>query len=430
MVTRIAFSALALALASTLSTSLARQEDGAAPTLCAHTGEGMVIVPGRHPRDFLNLAMDLEESGDVIFAAMINRERVDGVAVGRIKRDGSVDSALLENGDLKIISHGASAQPIIKSLSGDMGFIVSQDNKRSVRVFRFHPDGKPVAQFGSDGSIYESDFMRDIYAFGDGRLLAATQRDGGRHSVTRYRANGRRDVTFANAARFRSDAMNGINQTVSIRGILAYTSGDVLLFGNTTTTKSSRKLWFRRLRRTGAIDTDFGQSGTVQIGFPGASHSKMGRCILDSHNRIVVSGVACVNSVLGAAMARLKPDGSIDTQFARNGYLMTPLTRMSSNPPGAIIAETGEGGYILAASHQTRIKIIKYLDDGALDKTFGKNGMSQVRYSKAWHTVPVAIRTNRLGQILIGANTSPETNFILVRLKPNGSPLGNRQGQH
>ncbi len=75
-----------------------------------------------------------------------------------------------------------------------------------------------------------------------------------------------------------------------------------------------------RLDVDGAFDQTFSGDGKVNFAFPGQTASKAFAIDVDDDNRIIIAGHMEVNQTIKCAVARLEPDGDLDSTFDGDGF--------------------------------------------------------------------------------------------------------------
>jgi uncharacterized delta-60 repeat protein len=140
------------------------------------------------------------------------------------------------------------------------------------------------------------------------------------------------------------------------------------------------------LAAAGDLDASFGQNGISVAS--GLSTSAFGTSIaLQPDGKIIVGGIApsAPYNLRGFALVRYLPDGSVDTSFGNNGYIITPSSVSNSSdaflkdvavlPDGKIIAVgwVRVPDTITPFARQSLI-VFRYDANGTLDTTFHDNG--------------------------------------------------------
>ena len=168
-----------------------------------------------------------------------------------------------------------------------------------------------------------------------------------------------------------------------------------------------------RLRSNGLLDTTFGTRGKRVIGFGGEQETAFAAA-LQPDGRIVLAG----DSDFRVAVARLNPNGSLDTTFSGDGRMLfswgaiSRATAVLVLPSGKLLVSgfSGpEGG---------NIQVARLTASGALDTTFGTAGKAPVDFGGDDFGTAMARPAN--GRILV-AGRSTTAGAVVTRLRTNGT---------
>lgn len=327
-------------------------------------------------------------------------------------------------------------------------------NGTDMVALRVAPDGTPDTRFGKakngiltvslgDGS----EDVRGMAVTADGRIVLAGNmvgKDGSTNMVVvRLNADGTPDTRFAPGSGQTPDGFNavelGTGQDVVDDMALA-SDGKIVLVG-THGAKGSANIAVIRLDPDGALDQSFGTAddgtpnGVVNLSLDAGDDVGRGVAI-DPKGRIVVVGDSVgKDGTTDVVVARLKPDGDADQEFAvaedglPKGASRTSMGSGNDNATDVVL--DSEGHIIVAGYHQqdgrSRVSVLRFDDDGKLDESFGA---AQAETPKG--TVGVAIgEGNALANgitlqgdklILVGGGTTTgngNSNIALVRLLAN-----------
>ena len=172
-----------------------------------------------------------------------------------------------------------------------------------------------------------------------------------------------------------------------------------------------------RLRSNGVLDTAFGSGGKRVIGFGGRGlgESVFGAALQPDGKIVLVGG-----SGLRAAVARLNPNGSLDTTFSGDGkktfnwapgdFSRAQAVLVLANGKLVVAGFSGpEGGDIQAARLKT---------NGALDTAFGTGGKARVDFGDTEFGFAAARQAD--GRIVV-AGRSLGSGAVVARLRANGT---------
>jgi uncharacterized delta-60 repeat protein len=237
---------------------------------------------------------------------------------------------------------------------------------------------------------------------------------------------------FASNAQF-----YGLDSTFATNGIYARDTGGytkialqqdrkILVTGMITESQEFRNV-VQRFNEDGTIDKSFANNGYFRPEVLGFNYIFIENILIQPDGKILLGGGANHDFVL----IRLNPlDGSLDTNFGNNGVTRgVPwsdyIKSMVLQPDGKILT-TGNGinGQIIV--------ITRHLSNGALDSSFGLNGVASFD-ALAWgilYPVPNDIAIMADGRIVIGAEANiyalnpPPVQadaFLAIRLLPDGN---------
>lgn len=245
-------------------------------------------------------------------------------------------------------------------------------------------------------------------------------------ALLRVDAGGARDSTFNGGAnngyvRTNFTTAGGSNRIDHARAIVRQADGRLVVAGYT----SSWDLAVARYLASGALDTSFGTGGktvvsigTVDFGFALA---------IDGAGRVVIAGTS-PGTGEDFALLRLTAAGTPDPTFNggdpanTTGTVRTHISRddraqaVAIQPDGKIVA----AGYANGASSD--FAVVRYLDDGRLDGTFGAAGTGKVTIDLGSVDRAAALVLQPDGAIVVGgfSGVGFGIDFALVRLTAGG----------
>jgi len=197
-----------------------------------------------------------------------------------------------------------------------------------------------------------------------------------------------------------------------------------------------------RLLENGALDTSFDFDGrrTLQVPHPAGGDLQVGGyCAPAAGGGIVVAGGVYDSADVAAAtqvsvvVARLLPDGSLDTAFNGSGYTVFDpaggtniaiATDVIVQPDGTVVV-AGAADVGTAPTRNYDMFAARLLSNGSLDSTFGSAGVRLVGFDQGGANGDIAAALAPVpggGLILVGsANTASNgTDVALARLHGNG----------
>lgn len=292
---------------------------------------------------------------------------------------------------------------------------------------RYLPDGSPDPSFG-DGGHVETPFADGgsadaVVVQADGKIVAAGSSGtppaaDAVFAVARYNPDGSLDASFGTGGTITTafPEQDGSASFASVFALAALPGGEILAggtagFENDAVTLPTSSFALARYEPDGTLDPAFGDHGIVQTRFDG--NLGLYGMFVRPDGTIVAAGDAAGPghglTFQRMAIARYKPDGSIDPAFGISGKVASPATLDYSGGPSTL-----QGGKIVVTgeTHNGVPVLARYTARGRLDSTFGKRGFRKVKRLKGGST---AVLAQKDGKILLGTQFG-----AVVRLTSNG----------
>lgn len=288
---------------------------------------------------------------------------------------GELDPAFGENGRLLVLGHSPSFNPYVNAVARQVdGKILLSTG---LTVSRLNPDGSWDDSFGEDGTASIELFEHGYFGVND----MAVQPDG----------------KIILAGHLATDWLGG-----------TYDPGALT-----------------RLNPDGTIDSTFGTDGGVELHLGGWLES-ISRVVVLDDGRIVVAGTTSGNGGSRAMFARFEADGTLDATFGTGPLGGTTLVGsngssyqakwMDRQPDGKFVACGTSGPYSAEASNL----LIRIAADGAVDSTFGADGVSLIAKGTAAHDTRCLAMTD--GTTVLAGNSGEygKVDLILARVTQDG----------
>jgi uncharacterized delta-60 repeat protein len=263
------------------------------------------------------------------------------------------------------------------ALQADGKIVVAGDsNSRGTQDFalaRYNPDGSLDKSFAGDGRL-TTNFGRaeiaDAVAIqANGKIVAAgfaSSAKGLTFALTRYNAGGSLDSSFAGdgkqTTRLGGDAI--------ISGLAIQANGKIVATG--TTGVNTADFAIARYNTDGSLDQSFSGDGTQTTAFSGAFAFAYGIAIATG-GKLVAVGYASDPQKDYFAVARYRPDGSLDPSFSGDGKQTTDFGAAQQAAYGVAIQADGR---IVAAGESSNdgFALARYNAVGSLDPSFAGDG--------------------------------------------------------
>jgi uncharacterized delta-60 repeat protein len=201
------------------------------------------------------------------------------------------------------------------------------------------------------------------------------------------------------------------------------TDGKIIVAGEAGYGEPTGSFFLRRYNTDGTVDISFGDSGNV-ISYFGFTEQGIYALAITSDNKIVAAGF-CNDLGLNICMARYLPDGRLDNTFGKNGVVNSDLggwewaRGMVLQPDGKILI-TGR----VTPSPIGNFMVARYSENGNLDSSFGSNGRTITDLGGDDQSGCIALQKD--GKIVIGGYQAPIDNsgrnelFALARYTTDG----------
>ena len=246
-------------------------------------------------------------------------------------------------------------------------------------------------------------------------------------------APGDLDRSFSGDGRQTTGFANGAGDDVAVDMALQR-DGRIVMSGRSDQGSTGFDFALARFRPNGALDTSFSGDGRQTTPFgTGTSFGSANAVTIQRDARIVAAGSGLPTGTTGIdfALARYKPNGSLDRSFSGDGKQTTAFEN-GAGLDGALVVTTQRDGKLVVAGRTARsgaqnldFGIARYNRNGSLDRTFAGDGRQVVAFGNgAGNDSPLGVAVQDDGKIVVaGDSAQPGSgqDFALVRLKRNGT---------
>ncbi|MDD2534949.1 MAG: hypothetical protein PHW78_00045 [Macromonas bipunctata] len=387
----------------------------------------------------------------------------DGIVNLSLGDGNDTSAAVAVQADGKMVVVGTSTSTSTSTVSGT--------TSSNMVVQRFLPDGTLDVTFGvgtNDGSpdgvvtLSLGDGEEHGHAVAvqpDGKIVVvgtttSTQDKSSNIVVARLLPNGQLDTSFGKADDGAPDGVvnlslgkgNDAGNAVALQA-----DGKIVVVG-TNTDAGSSNMAVVRLTKSGELDKTFGvgtddgtPDGVVSLSL-GDGNDAGNAVALQADGKVVVVGTTTsTDKTSNIVVARLLPNGQLDTSFGKaNDGTPDGVVNLSlgdGNDTGNAVALQADGKIVVAGTNtdagSSNIAVVRLTKTGALDKTFGvgqddgtPDGVVSLSLGKG-DDVASAVAVQADGKVVVaGTTTSTDktSNVVVVRLQPNGK-LDGRFGQ-
>lgn len=366
--------------------------------------------------------LTLQSDGRIVVSGFSNLSFRNNLLVARLNANGTLDNSFDSDGIQTEGLSGVLSDPI-----GGEAHVVQVDGAILVsaggRMLKFNSAG--VYQSAEFTNIFGFSNIADMKSTSDNKVILSG-RALNQFAVARMGSDKQLDASFS------GDGMQlqafGPSDDMAGRAAVQ-TDGKLLV-----TSSAGGTFSMARFNLDGFRDLSFSQDGMLTVDFGNqvllASATDVA---VQTDRRIIVVGRILVrdpsstgNSVASyIAMARLNPDGSLDSAFGSNGIVKSELGGFATASTVKIQADgrilvggQGNGGYFT---------VLRYLPSGSLDNTFSGDGVLTLYNQNTVGSTVNDLVVQADGKIVVVGEASPlvsgvfSSYMVVIRLNANGS---------
>jgi uncharacterized delta-60 repeat protein len=339
------------------------------------------------------------------------RYKSDGTLDSTFGGDGKVGTRIGESSGSFAVALQADGKIVAAGGAVDAGhglFALARYNADGTLDPTFGVGGTVTTAF--PGFVYGFVFAFAVAVQADGKIVAGGEvyptetLSTGAFALARYNADGTLDSTFDGDGRVVTDMSSGADHIAALAiqadgKIVAAGSVNALVAGDT-------EFGLARYETDGTLDSSFDGDGRVTTDFT-TEYASANDMVIQSDGKIVAVGSAAGKGSR-FALARYNTDGTLDSTFSGDGKATTNFTPRSDGASGVAIQATGK---IVAAGwasvNRGDFALARYKPDGTLDTSFGGDGRVMTRFSRqADGAQDVAIQLN--GRIVAAGRAGGE----------------------
>ena len=377
----------------------------------------------------------VQADGRIVVAGIMNGGTPQGnFAIVRYNPSGSLDTTFGNGGIAEVSLTNGRDDPAALAIQADGRIVVvgTTDSGNNVGVIRLNTNGTLDTTFDGDGrAIIDGrgslDSGYSVAIAADGKIVIGGKSRNPANSaqddlfVARLNVNGSLDTSFSGDGK-EFVRISGITTTDTevAYSVIALPDGKIVAIGSTEGGGGDDTV-VMRFNANGGLDGSFnGGLGWLLTSYPGSSTSLAYGGTLQSDGKILITGVATVGGNQNITLLRLNANGSFDTSFDGDGYLITDVS--VSTDIGRAVAVQPDGKILVAGygfGPSEDFEVIRYNTDGSRDTTWGTNGIYTFGATDFGHSIAVLPS----GDVIVGGNTNfnGTVDFALLRLNPDGS---------
>lgn len=183
----------------------------------------------------------------------------------------------------------------------------------------------------------------------------------------------------------------------------------------------SKRMALLRLRPGGKVDRKFGDDGRVKVEYRD-NLARAHALAVQGNGKILVGG----ESQGGAALARLRRDGSLDRRFSGNGKFLENFAepiRTTNDVQAIAVQDDGKivtAGTINTGRTDAAVLILRLTRKGKLDPSFADDGVLITDFGTDARSEANALAIQPDGRIVIAGEV--QNNWMVARFLPDGTP--------
>jgi uncharacterized delta-60 repeat protein len=340
-------------------------------------------------------------------------------ALARVNANGTLDKSFSEDGLQRV-----GSQPGVEDIGGsvvvlaDESIVVTGQGNSTKDFFteELNPDGSQNESFAkATGGTSTVDFggedaANDMVRQPDGKLVivGSTSAGGGSFAIARLNADGTLDTSFSGDGK----------QTVDFGGndaaekVALTSEGKIVVSGEGG---GGTDMAVTRLNSDGSVDTSFGTSGKELIDFGGTETAR--GLAIQPDGKLLVEGSTSAVGEGDLAIARLNPNGGLDSSFSGDGKLTLGYGAPNEFGTGVVVQQNGRIVVMGSDADVDRDFVVSRLNaDGSVDTSFGANGTATVEYGGDEFDGDVVLQPDG-NIVLVGStNFGPDFDMAVSRL--------------
>jgi uncharacterized delta-60 repeat protein len=215
---------------------------------------------------------------------------------------------------------------------------------------------------------------------------------------------------------------------------VALNGGNILVVGVTAPQSEPGRIALAQYRPDGSLDPGFGSDGRVTTGFTGKQVTTADLVVLPDR-RFVVGATVESGSTAHFALARYRPNGSLDPSFGNGGkevadlgigaWYLRDVIRLAN---GKLVAGGARNTTSPGGREFGRFGVARFLPDGSVDRDYGDDGHVVTSFrtrpgGNDQESAANGLAVDVQGRIVAVGWTSPDSchfRWALARYRPDG----------
>jgi uncharacterized delta-60 repeat protein len=372
----------------------------------------------------------LQPDGKIVMAGYSNAAGTNDFAVARLGPSGALDASFGSAGGRQLVGFGGNVDFgwAVALQPGGNVLVAGSSNAggdNNFALVRLGPNGLPDGSFGAAGltgaDLGGNDVGRAVVLQPDGKVYAVGHTNAGANpfnfGIARFGTDGQPDTTYTPTGWQLVDFMS----TDFTGSATLQADGKLLVAGYNAPGAAANNLEVARINSNAAPDNTFAGDGTTAVDFGGAESGS--GVVQQPDGKIVVAGGSNAGGDEDFAIARLGTNGSPDTSFAGDGKTVVDFGgadtghAVALQPDGKILI----AGYTFKGGNYA-FALARLQPNGLLDTTFGDGGKAIAEFGAEDIAWGLAIQPD--GKIVVSGHTNADANFNFALARFEGDPGG------
>jgi uncharacterized delta-60 repeat protein len=391
--------------------------------------DGIVQTPISSTQLDASRAIAIDIAGNIISAGQIEDSNSEkDLAMVRYDANGNLDTTFSGDGIQTTSGTGSESAGHSVAIQPDGKIILAgetnQDINPAIAIARYNSNGTLDTSFGTLGKVSTiidgGPKVNEVAIQSDGKIVVVGSTNN-RFMIARYNSNGTPDTTFGT---------NGVTRTIviisedSFAHSVAFQSDGKIIVGGYTQTATSPDFAIVRYNQNGTLDASFDADGKVIISIGGSDYCYSIATL--PNDKIVAVGNVHNGINYDFGIARLNPDGSLDTSFSFDGKTTIPIGSNDDQVTDTALQSNGKivvGGFSNNGLDND-FALVRLNTDGTLDTSFSNDGIvtTPIRNGSRDGLNKIKIQSN--GKIVSAGftdNNAGESDLVITRHNSDGS---------
>lgn len=329
-------------------------------------GTANTMIAGGVGKD-VGLCVALQSDGKIVVAGVSTGATTPAIGLVRYNTDGTLDNSFGTGGTVRTpLDGGTGASPGNSvALQSDGKIVVAgslqNGSNANFILTRYNRNGALDNRFGTNGLAMTSiaggsgqDYADAVAIQADGKIVVAGGSGSGSNSsfaVARYDTSGTLDNSFGTNGTLRT-AIGGSDGTFDSGTSLAIQPDGKIVVAGASHVSTGNQFAVARYTASGALDSDFGSSGTARTSINGSDGTyDIGESVaIQSDGRILVGGTSKDSANVGFAAARYTAQGVLDGTWSPGGTVCVQIYDGFGQDIGGLLAVQPNGKIVAAGS--------------------------------------------------------------------------------